>query len=179
MATERQIAANRLNARLSKGHRTAEGKRQSSGNALTHGLMAKTNLIAGENPDELPDMRERLFEELIPKSALELELVNRIVGIVWRLRRVPAFEAALLVWIEARERTQSTHILNSPRLPGDPGSPSAHESGKNQLVLGRSIEAFLKKDLSGKLGPIRDNLAKAAVGAVEGIAGDASSQKRD
>jgi len=38
MASERQIAANRQNARRSTGPRTRAGKRRSSGNALTHGL---------------------------------------------------------------------------------------------------------------------------------------------
>ena len=83
---------------------------------------------------------------LTPKSAFELELFDRIVGILWRLRRVPAFEAALLVWIEAREGAQSAHILSSPRPRGDPGGPSASEAAKKQLVLGRAIEAFLKED---------------------------------
>jgi hypothetical protein len=31
-----------------------------------------------------------------PQSALECELVERLAGILWRLRRVPFFEAAIL-----------------------------------------------------------------------------------
>jgi len=38
MATERQIAANRANAKKSTGPKTAAGKRRSSGNAFRHGL---------------------------------------------------------------------------------------------------------------------------------------------
>jgi hypothetical protein len=38
MATERQIAANRLNARRSTGPKTPAGKRRASGNAYRHGL---------------------------------------------------------------------------------------------------------------------------------------------
>jgi hypothetical protein len=38
MASERQIAANRQNARRSSGPRSNAGKRRSSANALRHGL---------------------------------------------------------------------------------------------------------------------------------------------
>ena len=38
MATEKQIAANRANARRSTGPKTAAGKLKSSGNAYRHGL---------------------------------------------------------------------------------------------------------------------------------------------
>ena len=38
MATERQLAANRANARNSTGPRSASGKKRASRNALTHGL---------------------------------------------------------------------------------------------------------------------------------------------
>ena len=38
MASEKQIAANRANAKRSTGPKTAAGKRNSSGNALRHGL---------------------------------------------------------------------------------------------------------------------------------------------
>lgn len=40
MATEKQIAANRANAKRSTGPKTPTGKRRSSGNAFKHGLSA-------------------------------------------------------------------------------------------------------------------------------------------
>jgi len=36
------------------------------------------------------------LEEHDPQSALEAELAERLAGILWRLRRVPFFEAAIL-----------------------------------------------------------------------------------
>ena len=49
MATERQVAANRANAKRSTGPKTAAGKRRSSGNAFRHGL-------SGPLPDDVRTM---------------------------------------------------------------------------------------------------------------------------
>ncbi len=67
MATEKQIAANRTNAKRSTGPKTAAGRAKSSRNAYRHGLsrglpvkdpkfLARMNMIAeallaGEEPD--------------------------------------------------------------------------------------------------------------------------------
>jgi hypothetical protein len=44
LATEKQIAANRANARLSTGPKTLAGKLKSSGNAFRHGLSGPVRL---------------------------------------------------------------------------------------------------------------------------------------
>jgi hypothetical protein len=115
MATEKQIVANRLNAKRSTGPRTAAGKSISSRNALRHGLSrslqrdevkkAETLVcaIAGENPDE--ERREAAVEAAI--AYLEMERVrnvrNEMIGTInfaditpkelWRLLAVNRYEA--------------------------------------------------------------------------------------
>jgi hypothetical protein len=49
LATERQIAANRLNAQRSTGPRTEAGKANSRRNALKHGLTAEKMLLEYED----------------------------------------------------------------------------------------------------------------------------------
>jgi hypothetical protein len=105
-------------------------------------------------------MRERVLDELVPEGALESELADRIVSILWRLRRILAFEAAVFAWVQARERSQSSYTIGNPRLPGDPAAPLATEYKDIQLVLGRSLDAFLAKDLSGKLGRYEGTLQR-------------------
>jgi hypothetical protein len=61
-----------------------------------HGLTAKTLIIVGECADDFDQLRAELLEEHDPQSALEAELAERLAGILWRLRRVPFFEAAIL-----------------------------------------------------------------------------------
>ncbi len=160
MASERQIMANRLNARLSTGPRTKEGKVQVSQNAVTHGLRGCGGLLASESPEEFFEMRESVLAELVPESVLERELADRIVSIVWRLRRVPSFELAVLAWVQARERSQSSYTIGDPQLPGDPTAPLVTEYRDTRLVLGRSVDAFLSKDLSGKLGRYETTLQR-------------------
>jgi hypothetical protein len=127
---------------------------------MIHGLTGYSGLLASESPEEFFEMRESIFAELVPESALESELADRIVSILWRLRRIPAFEAAVLAWVQARERSQSSYSVGNPRLPGDPGAPPAADYKDRQLVLGRSLDGFLAKDLSGKLGRYETTLQR-------------------
>ncbi len=160
MASERQIAANRLNARLSTGPKSAEGKALSSRNAVVHGLRAYGGLLAGECPEEFTAMRASIFGELAPGSPLESELADRIVSLLWRLRRIPAFEVAMLAWVQARERSQNSYSIGNPRLAGDPGAALAADFKDIQLVLGRSLDAFLAKGLADKLGRYETTLQR-------------------
>ncbi|MGA7372289.1 MAG: hypothetical protein WBW37_06690 [Methyloceanibacter sp.] len=59
-------------------------------------MTAKTLIIVGEDADDFDLLRAELMDEHDPQSALECELVERLAGILWRLRRVPFFEAAIM-----------------------------------------------------------------------------------
>jgi len=96
MASTEQIKSNRLNALKSTGPRTAGGKARSRRNALTHGLTAKNIVIGDEDSKEFEALRAALEDELEAKTSLERELVERITGLLWRLRRVPRAEARLV-----------------------------------------------------------------------------------
>ena len=98
MASERQIAANRQNARKSTGPRSAAGKRRSSRNAHCHGLskpLSRADVaqavevlardIAGDAADRLPfDLARELAE-----AELDLDRVRRLK--VALIGRVSAF----------------------------------------------------------------------------------------
>jgi len=95
MATDRQIQANRQNAQLSTGPRSAEGKQRVAANALQHGLTGRQIVLPNENPDDFDAFRRALRDDLDPRGALEEVLVDKIVADAWRLRRVPMLEAAI------------------------------------------------------------------------------------
>ena len=96
MASTRQIAANRANARKSTGPRSAAGKAAAARNALKHGLFARHALAAGEDAAGFDALRERIRGELAPIGVVEEALCARIVGAVWRLERIVRMESDLV-----------------------------------------------------------------------------------
>src|SRR6476660_3068356 len=96
MSTEKQIAANRANAKRSTGPNTSGGKARSRMNAWKHGLRAETVVIAGEDAKDLQAIQRELWEEHQPEPGMESLLVERLAHYAWRMRRAVVFEAALL-----------------------------------------------------------------------------------
>jgi hypothetical protein len=96
MATANQIAANRTNAQWSTGPRTAAGKAVAARNARKHGLFANEVLAVGEDAANFAGLAQRLRQALAPEGELEEALCARIVGCLWRLRRVVRLESAMV-----------------------------------------------------------------------------------
>jgi hypothetical protein len=92
MTTEKQTEANRRNAQLSTGPKTAEGKQISSLNAFKHGMNATGFIIpAGqskENLEEYDSLLAALRHDLQPRGTMQELLVESIAIQHWRLRRV-------------------------------------------------------------------------------------------
>jgi hypothetical protein len=95
MSTDRQIAANRSNARKSTGPRTAAGKARVAQNALKHGLVGRHIVLPNENARKYNSFRAGIFISLKPEGDLERLLADTIVAHGWRLRRIPMLEAAV------------------------------------------------------------------------------------
>ncbi len=97
-----RLAANRANATLSTGPRTAEGKAHSSINALKTALTGRTVLLPSDDAAAYEQYVERCVREFQPVGIRESELVQSIADANWRLRRIPTLEFALY----ARGRSQ-------------------------------------------------------------------------
>ena len=96
MTSERQLAANRRNAVLSTGPRTDAGKIRTRRNALKHGLTARSVIELTVSEAEFTSFRRRVAAAYQPRSALDQELIFRLAGLLWRLRRASAIETGLL-----------------------------------------------------------------------------------
>ena len=145
MASTRQLEANRANAKRSTGPRSEGGKAQSRLNSRKHGLTTKTLIIVGENADDFDQLRADLMDEYDPQSALECELVERIAGILWRLRRVPFFEAAIMDVSHWRV-TKGSYV--------DPAEEEDEEEAdwKASIDFGRALTEYaIDSDALGKL----------------------------
>ena len=122
MVSEKQIAANRLNAQKSTGPRTARGKAKSSANALKHGLTAERAVVSGEDVEEYREFVQGIFDALQPQDAMEAELVGQVVSFTWRLRRAARYEARLVgeVLAHREERKRELKLGDEvPSLEGD------------------------------------------------------------
>jgi hypothetical protein len=95
MTSFRQIYANRRNARKSTGPITQDGKQRSRCNAVRHGLTAETVIGALEDAEDYGAFEAAVIADYDAQSAVERELVLRLAGLLWRLRRATTMETGL------------------------------------------------------------------------------------
>jgi hypothetical protein len=129
VASERQIAANRSNARKSIGPRSSTGKKRSSHNAHTHGLTLsissaaieqlekRTRKIAGGSKDEI------ILEHARAAAQAELDLarVRQVkVALIERASGLGALDAPQLFGSLAKEMRYLKSILSARAPPSLP-----------------------------------------------------------
>ena len=159
MVSRRQLEANRENAKRSTGPKSAVGRARSRMNSRKHGLTATTLVIGDEDPAHFDRLRAELMEQYDPQSALECELVERLSSLLWRLRRVPVFEAAIMETRRVEVGIEEEDKLSSDRILEDDLS--------DDVVLARSIGLALildgSSDILGKLARHESTLMNAFI----------------
>src|SRR5262249_35577891 len=114
MNSYRQTEANRRNALKTTGPKTEAGKQSSRCNAVRHGLTAETVIGALEDAEDYKAFEAAITVDYDAQSAVERQLVLRLAGILWRLRRAATMETGLLA-IQA-EHLRS-YLQNRQLLP--------------------------------------------------------------
>ena len=100
--SDRKLAANRANAQLSTGPRTAAGKARSAMNSARHGIHSRSGVLmrrlvipkveGARASAEFRAMMAALIADRKPIGALEMLMVQEIGVCEWRLRRVLKYE---------------------------------------------------------------------------------------
>lgn len=117
--------------RLLPRNRTRTERRANSG-AYKPTISSDRVVLRGEDAKQFECMRSEFGRQLKPQTAAEHELVERLVGLSWRLRRVPAFEAAVL---EAARAAFKPAIRSGARWAIDcPESLPSHALRNGKLV---------------------------------------------
>jgi len=111
VAAEKQILANRRNAKASTGPKTAAGRDKSSRNSLKHGLTASQVTVFDESPAAFVLFHKRMSEARNPADAFEEQLVEEIACCAWRLRRSRRIEAALFEAGRLAAEDDFAHVL--------------------------------------------------------------------
>jgi hypothetical protein len=120
--SELRLEANRLNAQLSTGPKTGEGKASSSLNAVKTALTGRTVLLAGDDAAEYERHLAAYAEEFAPIGCQESNLVQSIADSDWRLRRIPVLEMALF----ARGRVEFAELFEEYEPAARPHLIDAH-----------------------------------------------------
>jgi hypothetical protein len=92
MASEKQTAANRRNARKSSGPKTPDGKARSAQNATRHGLLAREAVLPEEDRQAYLDLLAELRAQFLPADPVEEFLLRDMVSAQWRLLRLTRIE---------------------------------------------------------------------------------------
>lgn len=99
MASEKQITANRKNAKTA-GVRSAKGKEIVKWNAVQHGILSHESVLDRGDMKESQalhdELRTKFFTELQPVGIIEVTLVDQLFTAYWRLRRVVSAERAMI-----------------------------------------------------------------------------------
>jgi hypothetical protein len=113
MATERQIAANRRNARQSTGPRTVPGKKRSSQNAYRHGL--RSQLSATESELEEIEKISRMFASESTSPPV-LDKARTAAEATFHIARIGRVRATLVELVAHHLRVSiAVHTVASPK----------------------------------------------------------------
>ena len=96
MASLRKIAAARANGAKSRGPVTIEGCRKVSFNAIRHGLSATTIVLSNESREHYQELFDTYLAHFQPDGELEYNLVENLVAVLWRQRRLWGIETGLI-----------------------------------------------------------------------------------
>ena len=95
MASQSKSDAARENGKKSRGPITPQGKKNSSRNALKHGLTAESVVLPAESEHDFEELLQAHFDIYKPANAVEMDLVQTMALARWRLRRIATLESSL------------------------------------------------------------------------------------
>ena len=127
MSTQRQINANRENARHSTGPKTPDGKARASLNSLRHGLLARQIVLPIEDRAQYLELLAALEAEHQPEGPLETFLVHQMAASQWRLQRLTRIETGFFTCRLCKVREVDC------RKDGDDDQPSARLAPDKQF----------------------------------------------
>ena len=112
-------------------------------NALKHGLAAKTPLIPGEDPEEFEAFRSEFESAIAPVNVMKSELVDRIVLLKWKLRRIDRieelearFEFAMKILQSAKQEVvELASEMNHPCVWGASKTIKINIRNRKEVVL--------------------------------------------
>ena len=147
MVSQKQLLANKLNAKKSTGAKTPEGKQESSLNAIKHGLTCEKYVAIGENKTEFETLKQRVLSEFRIFDVKSEIYVSKIIKYEWSLRRFQSIETGILSR-ESLDYSKSEIISHKERYINSTGLTDQHQKTLVRYVELPSI-AFLRDSNAG------------------------------
>jgi hypothetical protein len=116
VVSSKKVGTNRNNAKKSTGPKSLGGQSHSRLNALKHGAFAVQRLLPGESAKDYDHLSSQVFAETSPNTAIEIMLVDQIVGDMWRLKRVEQAERAYFEQIRISAIARTLRLLSSEEI---------------------------------------------------------------
>jgi hypothetical protein len=135
VASERQIAANRANARKSSGPRSSAGKSRASRNAYRHGLSLSVGINAPLAP-QLETLARKIAGNAV--DAITLERAREIAQAEFDLARVRQAKVALI------ESARACAAADRPPMPSQEPDRSA-EAVRRVLPELRQLDRYERR----------------------------------
>ncbi len=145
MTTEKQILANRANAKHSTGPLTPEGQKAAAANSVTHGLAASPETLFAAQPAEqqaFKTLARSLRRECLPDGELEEQAFQQYAWSTFQARRARANET-----------------LTEDLWLADPTNTKFFSQMERMLKLGAMLERRAAKALKSLRELQRDRLA--------------------
>src|ERR1700722_5094045 len=102
MSSLRRTESSKANGALSKGPVTPEGKRNSSQNAIIHGLLADCIVLEDESRENFLVLLQQHVDHFKPVDEVEFGMIEEMCAARWRQRRAWAIETRLFETQTAR-----------------------------------------------------------------------------
>jgi hypothetical protein len=152
MATEKQIAANRRNAKRSTGPRTDRGKTIARVNAIKHGLRAEAiEVLPGEDAEAFRGLMIGLVDEYRPETPTQEHLVRRAAKLMWKEQRADRHEMMLEGRLFTKIETGASEIEKSTYDLFQMLTNQRRYTGALQRDLDRTFDAIRKNRLEHEL----------------------------
>src|SRR5665213_4104725 len=103
MTSQKQVEANRANAKKSTGANTPEGKAQSRLNAIRDNITGQITTLTDADRAIFETLKAEHVASLAPQTVSELKLAHAIAWDTWRLDRLRAAE--MNIFAQAAETT--------------------------------------------------------------------------
>ena len=148
MATEKQLAANRRNAKRSTGPRTDQGKTIARINAIKHGLRAESiEVLPGEDAEAFRGLMIGLVDEYRPETPTQEHLVRRAAKLMWKEQRADRHEMMLEGRLFTKIETGASEIEKSTYDLFQMLTNQRRYTGALQRDLDRTFDAIRKNRL--------------------------------